>query len=146
MREGNLSYLVRAIRTRDFLYIRNLRPDRWPAGDPQIWFAFGDFGDVDDTPAKQQIIQHPTDPKIKPFFDLCFAKRPPEELYDLRRDADQLNNVAQQNEYAKTRTALSARVDQWMKETQDPRVDSNYDAWDTYPYFGGRPSEVRGRK
>ncbi len=95
VREGNLSYPVRAIRTRDFLYIRNLRPDRWPAGDPQIWFAVGDFGDVDDTPAKQQIIQHPTDPKIKPFFDLCFAKRPPEELYDLRRDADQLNNVAQ---------------------------------------------------
>ena len=26
-----------------------------------------------------------------------------------------------------------------MRETEDPRVDPAYDAWDEYPYYGGRP-------
>ena len=33
-RAGNLPYPQRALRTRDFLYIRNYEPDRWPMGDP----------------------------------------------------------------------------------------------------------------
>ena len=28
-------YPVRAIRTREFLYVRNYEPDRWPAGNPE---------------------------------------------------------------------------------------------------------------
>jgi uncharacterized sulfatase len=32
-RPGEKSYPCRAIRTREFLYIRNLRPELWPAGD-----------------------------------------------------------------------------------------------------------------
>lgn len=35
VRRGDLSYPVRAIRMNDYLYIRNFRADRWPAGDPQ---------------------------------------------------------------------------------------------------------------
>ncbi len=33
-REGNLPYPTRAIRTKDFLYVRNFAPDRWPMGAP----------------------------------------------------------------------------------------------------------------
>src|SRR5262249_2574460 len=47
VRRGDLSYPVRAVRTKDFLYVRNFRPDRWPAGDPEMYFAVGDFGDID---------------------------------------------------------------------------------------------------
>ena len=34
-RDRNLPYPHRAIRTHDFLYIRNFAPDRWPMGDPR---------------------------------------------------------------------------------------------------------------
>jgi hypothetical protein len=34
-REGKLPYPQRAIRIKDFLYIHNFAPDRWPMGDPQ---------------------------------------------------------------------------------------------------------------
>ena len=33
-RYNNWGYPSRALRTKDFLYIRNFRPERWPAGDP----------------------------------------------------------------------------------------------------------------
>ncbi len=36
-RPGRLPYPQRAIRTRDFLYIRNFKPDRWPMGSGPAW-------------------------------------------------------------------------------------------------------------
>ena len=39
VRQGDLSYPCRALRTKEYLYIRNLRPDLWPAGDPEKWKA-----------------------------------------------------------------------------------------------------------
>jgi arylsulfatase A-like enzyme len=57
VRHNNLSYPVRAVRTREFLYIRNLRPDRWPAGDPDVFFIHGrPFGDVDTTRVKDFLL------------------------------------------------------------------------------------------
>ncbi|MEZ6122224.1 MAG: sulfatase [Planctomycetaceae bacterium] len=145
VRRGNLSYPIRAIRNRDFLYIRNLRPDRWPAGDPKAWFAVGDFGDVDDTPAKLQISQHADDPAIARYFQLSFAKRPAEELYDLRSDPDQLVNVADQPQYAAARQQLSDQVTRWMVETSDPRTDPNDDRWDKFAYYGNRVVDEHGQ-
>lgn len=146
VRQGNLSYPMRAIRTRDFLYIRNLRPDRWPAGDPKLWFAVGEYGDVDDSPAKQFVLAHANDPNYRRFYEWAFAKRPSEELYDLRADPDQLVNVAGQARYAGAQRKLRKRLDDWMRETADPRVDPAYDGFDTYPYYGnpvpGAPGSI----
>ena len=33
-RDGFLPYPQRAIRTHDFLFIRNFKPERWPLGEP----------------------------------------------------------------------------------------------------------------
>ena len=33
-RPDNLGYPARAIRTKEFLYVKNYDPDRWPVGDP----------------------------------------------------------------------------------------------------------------
>jgi hypothetical protein len=98
----------------------------------------GEFGDVDPSPAKDYILRHRDEPAVKPFFDLCFAKRPAEELYDLARDPGQIRNVAGNPAYAGKKAALRARVDAWMRTTADPRVDPDNDAWDKYPYFGRR--------
>ena len=138
VRNGDASYPCRAVRTADFLYIRNLRPDRWPAGDPELHFAVGPFGDVDGTITKKLILDQRDSPAMKPFFEINFAKRPAEELYDLRRDPDQVKNLAADPALAEMKSKLSDRVDSWMRETSDPRVDPAFDAWDKYPYFGGR--------
>jgi arylsulfatase A-like enzyme len=46
VRKENLSYPMRAVRTSNFLYINNLKPDRWPAGDPEAVYAVGEYGDI----------------------------------------------------------------------------------------------------
>ncbi len=136
VRAGNLSYPARAVRTKDFLYIRNLRPDRWPAGDPEMVYAVGEFGDIDGGPSKELLLARQSDPVIGRFFHLATDKRPAEELYDLRKDPHQLENVAAKPEYARQKRDLRAALDKWMRDTADPRISSDDDRWDTYPYFG----------
>jgi arylsulfatase A-like enzyme len=139
VRRGDLGYPVRGIRTRDWLYLHNLRPDRWPAGDPVMHFAVGDYGDVDPSLVKETILARRADPAVAPFFALSFAKRPAEELYDLRADPHQLVNLAGRPETAAVQRELRARVERWMRGTADPRVDPAYDGWDTMPYYGPPP-------
>ena len=146
VRAGNLSYPMRAVRTKDFLYIRNLRPDRWPAGDPETWVAVGPFGDCDGSPSKKYILDHRDEPAVAKYFQLGFAKRPSEELYDLAKDPHQISNVADQPEYAAAKRRLRDTLDRWMKDTKDPRATSESDPWDSYPYFGSGPGAKKKKK
>ena len=136
VRRGDLSYPARAVRTKDFLYIRNLRSDRWPAGDPEMYFAVGEFGDIDGSPSKDLLLARQSDPAIARYFKLATAKRPAEELYDLRKDPGQIDNIAGRAEYADMKVELRAALDKWMRDTGDPRITTDDDRWDKYPYFG----------
>lgn len=139
VRAGDLSYPSRAIRTRDFLLIHNLRPDRWPAGDPEMWKAVGPFGDIDGGPTKDLILARRDSPAVQTFFASACAKRPEYELYDLAKDPWELNNVAAKPEYAAVREGLGAALRQWMIDTGDPRTQDEDDPFDRYPYFGREP-------
>lgn len=135
VRRGDASYPARAIRTADFLYIRNYRPDRWPAGDPKVHFAVGPFGDVDDGPSKRLLLDRREDPEIRKFFELAMAKRPAEELYDLRKDPGQRTNVAAVPTYATILDRLRRILATWQRSTGDPRIATEDDRWDRYPYY-----------
>ena len=88
---------------------------------------------------------------VQPYFELSFSKRPEEELYDLRKDPNQIVNVANDPAYESSLKQLRTRVEKWMADTHDPRVDPSYDEWDRYPYHTrstgfdeeGRPNSRR---
>jgi N-sulfoglucosamine sulfohydrolase len=134
---------MRAIRTRDYLYIRNFRPDRWPAGTPHHERATIEgawLGDCDNGPSKWHLFEtREEDAAHRRLYDLSFAKRPAEELYDLRRDPGQLDNVAAKPEYADIRTELEARLMGELRATGDPRVVGGAERLEEYPYYGGSP-------
>ena len=130
-RQGKVGYPMRAIRTHDYLYIRNFKPDRWPAGDPE------GYGDIDGSPTKTYMMQNRNEPKVKKLFELAFGKRPAEELYDLRKDPDQLNNVAGQAKYLDIQMKLDAELMAKLKATKDPRALGKGDMFDKFPYYGG---------
>jgi N-sulfoglucosamine sulfohydrolase len=136
VRQGDLGYPMRAIRTREFLYIRNLKAGRWPAGDPEMWKTVGPFGDCDAGPTKQFILDHRDDAKYAKYFELCFAKRPAEELFDVTKDPDDLHNVVTDPAYADAKQKVAAQLDQWMKDTADPMVSGGDDPFDRYAYYG----------
>ncbi|MCL4402393.1 MAG: sulfatase-like hydrolase/transferase, partial [Acidobacteria bacterium] len=138
-RQGRLPYPSRAIRTRDFLYIRNFKPGRWPMGDPLGLDGSGaepsydelasntmiTYKDHDASPTKAYMITHRKEPAVKPLYDLAFGKRPAEELYDLRGDPDQMTNVAAQPRFATKKNELSARLLKVMRDTGDPRLEDD---------------------
>lgn len=137
--KGNMSgYPSRALRTREFLYIRNFRPDLWPNGIPDADKAQigNSFADTDNGPTKTYMMDHRDDPAVRKLFDLAFAKRPGEELYDLRKDPDQLDNVADRPEYRDVRSRLAGQLTAILKETADPRVIGRAEKFDAYPYYG----------
>ncbi len=147
-RAGNLPFPERSIRTRDFLYIRNFAPDRWPMGTPtglgnaatEPSFdklennTFAAFGDLDASPTKAWMVQQRRDPRWQLHWRLGFEKRPAEELYDLRRDPDYLTNVAEDPGYAETRATLAQRLMDTLKATGDPRVTGDGGTFDRVPY------------
>ena len=137
-RKGGKGYPCRAIRTHQYLYIRNYEPDRWPAGDPNRRVCARDipFGEVDSSPTKKLLMDNKDKPGFKRLYDLAFAKRPAEELYDIRKDPGQLVNVALDPEYAEARRKLSARLQKHLARNGDPRALGRDAPWDYYPYYG----------
>lgn len=156
-REENRPYPQRALRTKDFLYIRNFQPDRWPLGAPYAVTetdapsadeltndTFAAFPDMDASPTKAWLVAHRHNPKWKPFYDYAFAKRPGEELYDLRNDPDEIVNVADDPAYAETKNKLAAQLLKTLTDTGDPRVTGDGETFERPPFTD--PQAVPGRR
>ncbi len=145
-------YPTRAIRTRDFLYIRNYEPERWSNGTPNwknaalpgAWFA-----DTDNGPTKSYIVNHKTKDDVhRRAYELCFEKRPAEELYDKKKDPGQIKNVASEKAYAATLAQLGRQLSNELAASGDPRhsAGKGFD-FDAVPYLGGAPKHPDfGRK
>lgn len=137
--KGNTGgYPCRAIRTRDFLYIRNFEPGRWPAGVASAAGCQGGiaYHDIDVGPSKAFMIAHQDEPAVKRLFELGFGKRPAEELYDLSKDPEQLVNVAADSAYGDTRSKLAERLLAELTASKDPRVLGEGAQFDRYPKPG----------
>ena len=134
-RRGGLGYPGRAIRTDDFLYIHNYEPNRWPAGDPPL------FADIDGhmlqyySPTKEYMMQQKEEPDVKQLYKHGFLKRPKYELFDLRKDPFQLNNVAYVEEYKDDLVRLTVELNNYLVATADPRETGDAIIWDTSPYY-----------
>jgi len=125
VRYDNAGYPGRAIRTKKYLYIRNYFPDRWPAGDPQTWHAVGPYGDIDNSIIKSYIMLNKKN-STKKYFQICFEKRPAEELYDLSKDPDQVRNIAEDKNYKSVIEEMRGALKEEMKAVGDPRLKNPY--------------------
>jgi arylsulfatase A-like enzyme len=127
-RPDDLGYPVRAIRTKEFLYVHNFHPDRWPAGNPET-----DFGNCDASPTKEVIKAlggH--------FYDLSFGKRPAESLYRITDDPECVRNLANDLAFKEKMEDLRYRMMDMLKAEGDPRALGQSEVFDTYKYLGGR--------
>ena len=139
VRAGNVGYPTRAIRTERYLYLKNFRPERWPAGDPPIYGDVDQHTDIAGSPSKQAVVEHDGSDRARELFELAFGKRPAEEFYDLRDDPWQMKNVASEPSYESERKRLSEKLNAHLSQTRDPRVIGNGDVFDEYHYVTTPP-------
>lgn len=102
---------TRGLRTREHLYIRNLAPERWEV-----------LGTLQGGPTKAHMDAHGRDPAVARLNQFAFGERPAEELYDVQADPYQLNNLAGDPAKAPVCKQLAKRLEQRLRETDDPRV------------------------
>jgi N-sulfoglucosamine sulfohydrolase len=102
-RRDNLGYPARAVREGNYLYIWNMKPDRWPAGDP-----VANFADIDDGATKTWMLDH----RDHPLFERSFGRQP-EEL--------------------QRRTTLRATLEKALTARRDPRLLGQSDIWESSP-------------
>lgn len=158
-REGNLPYPMRALRTADFLYIRNFAPERWPMGEP--YEAAGDampsqselenntrcaFPDMDASPTKAWLVLHRKDADWRWYFNRAFDLRPAEELYDLRQDPDETKNVAADPDYARQKAELAAELAAKLKAAGDPRIVVDPVPFEHAPFTDGPAARKKAGK
>ncbi len=148
-RWNNLGYPQRAIRSGSYLYIRNFEPKRWPAGDPQDMIkdsltgklrkgpAYGAFYDIDASPTLELLKTHAIDKNLAPFFHLAVDKRDAEELYDVKKDPECLRNLAKLSSYKNLKDKISRKLENYLRNTNDPRMAGKGDVFETYPRYEG---------
>ena len=124
----SVGYPSRAIRTDDWLYVRNFKPHRWPAGDPKYGLL-----NCDGSPTKKYLTALSPGDDDYNFYELSFGKRAGEELYDVRSDPDCVNNLATDPRLADRKQELWGRLESRLREQQDPRVLGQGDIFDYYP-------------
>ena len=152
-------YPQRAIRTADFLYIVNFKPDRYPLGDPYRLDGENPptaeeitentrvtLPDDDAGPTKAWLVGQRNNPQWKPHYEMTYAKRPREELYDLKSDPHQVKNVAADPSYAKAKAELEQRLMDELKRTGDPRLVDDGKFFETPPMAGPVSEGGRGGK
>lgn len=104
--------LSRAIRTRDFKYIRNEYPD----APFYLKLAYRE-----NVPMMAEMRRLFEAGKLSPLQASYFrTPRPAEELYDLRADPDEVRNLAGDPAFAAKRAELSSVLAAWRKQIGDP--------------------------
>jgi uncharacterized sulfatase len=142
-RPDGAGYPIRGIRTAEYLYIRNLEPDNSPVGDHPgaVWpddDPTSGYGDIDGSPSKTFLWRHRDE--YSTLAKAAFDHRPPEELYDIRKDPFNQNDLSSDPAYTAIKDLLSRKLDAHLRRTADPRAFGQGEIFDRvmrrYPVLG----------
>jgi arylsulfatase A-like enzyme len=110
----------RMVRTRDYLYILNSRP-QFPQSGPADAVGSPSFAELDSL-RKMDLLS-------KQQEDIFTAPRSNEELYINDNDPDQFNNIAGLQEYGKMLARMRKILAKWMRDTGDNIPDNLTKDW-----------------
>ena len=133
-RPDDVGYPIRGIVKGDFLYVKNFKTDRWPAGNPETGYL-----NCDGSPTKTSILNLNRTGQVE-YWKLNFGKRPGEELYNIKEDPECLANLADDNNYFEILSEMNKQLFTELIEQGDPRVLGNGDFFDQAEYMD--PSTV----
>lgn len=120
---------MRAIRSNKFKYIQNLMPER-------PYCQFNEYKEKMYPTLAVMNAMHLNGELNKDQSAFMAEKKPAEELYDLEKDPFELNNLAEDPAYAKTKATLVKELTGWRKSINDngPSEEFRKGGWpSTYP-------------
>ena len=136
----------------------NFKPERWPLGNPyrldgadEPTFAelaqttFVTLPDDDAGPTKAWFVGARKSPEWSALFEKFYGRRPMFELYDLKADPHEMNNVAESPAYAALRKEMTERLFAILRETGDPRMLEDGKYFETPPLAGPLPNQGQKR-
>lgn len=103
--------MIRSVRSKDYLYIRNFYPN-----EPfHIWVPY-----LNKMPIMQEVMRLDAEGRLNPAQKAWMAdSRSPEELYDVKADPFQINNLADDPKYKKVLVQMRPLQDDWAMTTND---------------------------
>jgi N-sulfoglucosamine sulfohydrolase len=114
--EITMYYPTRGVRTREYKYLRNLFPE----------LEFPHASDLWDSKTWQSVRRNERALLGKRPVS-AYLRRKGEELYDLRKDPDEVDNLAASPDHTAVLAQMRAQVDAFRKETADPwTILNNY--------------------
>lgn len=132
-RVNDSGYPVRCIRTPQYLYVHNYHPWACPAGNPETGYP-----NCDPSPTKREILhRHAENDNI--YYNLSFGLRPEEQLFDIVKDPECMDNLANDENFKEIKESLWKELQIELLKTDDPRAYGNGDIFDTYKYVGNPP-------
>jgi arylsulfatase A-like enzyme len=128
-RPDDYGYPIRGIVRDGWMYLRNYRPDLWPAGNPECGYST-----VAGSPTKTELLKSRHNPETKYLWDWSFGKRPAEELFYLPNDPYCIRDLALEKKYESLKVSLISKMEEELKKQSDPRMFGNGDIFHTYFY------------
>lgn len=125
---------IRTVVSEDYRYIRNYFPER-----PMMQAGYRD-----NKPIVKDLKKLHEEGKLTPYQEEhWFGIRPTEELYNLKDDPHQMNNLAKNPKYAVVVKNHREHLENWIKETDDQgqypeasaQLKATYDMWKDRPRF-----------
>lgn len=124
-------YPIRGIIRADYLYLMNLKTNRWPAGNPETGYL-----NVDGSPTKTEVLKARRNPATAGLWQLSFGKRGPEEMYNITSDRECMDNLVDKPEFKELKEKMKQELLELLTVQQDPRIVGDGSVFDTYPYIG----------
>jgi arylsulfatase A-like enzyme len=129
-RPKNQGYPIRGIVSDDYLYLYNYDISLWPAGNPEIGYL-----DIDGSPTKTEILRQFRNNENDFYWKLSMGKRESnEEFFNISNDSECMTNLATDPEYAELKHKMKTRMEEMLKEQQDPRMFGKGDIFNSYGY------------
>ena len=128
-RPNDEGYPIRGIISGGYLYLKNFKPDRWPAGNPETGYL-----NCAGSPTKSFILNDRRKSGHSIYWDMSFGKKPEEELYHIASDPECIINLAGKEKFAGMKTSLAEQLTTELKKEGDPRIFGNGDIFDHYIY------------
>lgn len=129
-RPKNQGFPIRGIVSDDYLYLYNYDISLWPAGNPEIGYL-----DIDGSPTKTEILRQFRTGENDFYWKLSMGKRETnEEFFHLTNDSECMNNLAADPEYTELKQKMKTRMEEMLKEQQDPRMFGNGDIFNSYGF------------